>query len=202
MTAASRPNLRIVGAVSEHAPVDEVPDLELAVRAAVGDRDAFATLLRRHYDRMHRVAWRMTGSSTDADDIVQEVCCALVERIGSFKGEAKFTTWLIGIVMNACRDHHRRRRTFDRFRAGLAVLARLTSGPDGRDLYQKTWMASELSRLDPSMRETIVLIDGEDMTHREAADALGVAESTVSWRMHEARRHLSARSKKEVSDDL
>lgn len=200
MTAAPNPSLRLVAVVEPSS--DGTPDLELAARAAAGERTAFEMLLRRHYDRMHRVAWRLTGSSADADDVVQDVCCALVEKIGSFKGEAKFTTWLIGIVMNACRDHHRRRRTLDHFRTGLSVLARLAGGPDGRDLYQRAWMASELSRLDPATRETIVLVIGEDMTHREAAQALGVAESTVSWRMHEARRTLSLRSLKEVSDDL
>lgn len=202
MTAASSPTMRIVAVPDAEPPLDGLSDLDLAARAAAGGRQAFEVLLRRHYDRMHRVAWRMTGSAADADDVAQDVCCALVEKIGSFKGEAKFTTWLFGIVMNACRDHHRRRRTLDRFRAGLSVLARLTAGPDGRDLYQQAWMASELSRLDATMRETIVLVVGEDMTHREAAHALGVAETTVSWRMHEARRHLASRALKEVPDDL
>jgi RNA polymerase sigma-70 factor (ECF subfamily) len=52
------------------------------------------------------------------------------------------------------------------------------------------------------LRETIVLVVGEDMSHLEAAHALGVAESTVSWRMHEARRRLAARALKEIPDDL
>src|SRR5215470_5177967 len=77
------------------------PDRDLVDRAAGGDRAAFEALLRRHYDRIHRVAWRVTGSRSDAQDIAQDVCCALVEKIGSFKGEARFTTWLVGIVVNA-----------------------------------------------------------------------------------------------------
>ena len=77
-------------------------------------------LLRRHYDLMHRVAWRLTGSRADAQDIAQEVCCTLVEKIGSFKGEARFTTWLIGIVRNACHDHHRRGSAW----AGCASISR------------------------------------------------------------------------------
>jgi RNA polymerase sigma factor (sigma-70 family) len=198
--------LRLVTVTDGQSEVARSPadlsDLELAVRAAGGDRTGFEALLRRHYDRIHRVAWRMTGSASEAEDVTQDVCCALVEKIGSFKGEAKFTTWMFGIVMNACRDHHRRRRTLSRFRAALSVLADLTAVPDGRDLHQRAWMASELSRLDPTTRETIVLVVGEDMSHREAAHALGVAESTISWRMHEARRHLSARSPKELPDGL
>jgi RNA polymerase sigma-70 factor (ECF subfamily) len=181
---------------------DSVPDLDLVARAAAGERAAFEALLRRHYDRIHRIAWRLTGSASDADDIAQEVSCALIEKLASFRGEARFTTWLFGIVVNACRDHGRRRQTLKRFRAGLSVLASLAAAPDARDLYRRTWMASELARLDPVLRETIVLVVGEDMSHLEAAHALGVAESTVSWRMHEARRRLAARALKEIPDDL
>lgn len=166
------------------------PDADLAARAASGERAAFETLLRRHYDGMHRIAWRLTGSRHDAEDIAQEVCCALVGTIGGFKGEARFTTWLFGIVVNACRDHHRRRATLSRLKDGLAVLAGLAASADGRDLFRRSWLAGELARLDPPLRETIVLVVGEGLTHAEAGAALGLAEATVSWRMHEARRRL------------
>ena len=87
------------------------PDGSLVSAAIAGDRAAFSELLERHYDRIHGLAWQLTGSRADADDIAQDVCCALVEKIGGFRGEAKFGTWLCGIVYNACRDHHRRRRS-------------------------------------------------------------------------------------------
>ncbi len=173
-------------------PFDD-PDRELALRAAVGGRAAFELLIRRHYDRMHRIAWRMTGSREDADDVVQDVCCALVDRIGSFKGNARFTTWLFGAVVNACRDHGRRTRSFTRLRAGWSVVASILRPEDGRDLHRRRWIASELGRLDRSLRETVVLVAGEGLTHAEAGAALGVAEATVSWRMHEVRKQLGER---------
>jgi RNA polymerase sigma-70 factor, ECF subfamily len=178
------------------------PDRELVERAVVGDRGAFDLLLRRHYDRIHRVAWRLTGSRTEAEDITQEVCCTLVEKIGSFRGQAKFITWLTGIVVNASRDHHRRGATWSRVKGSLSVLAALARAPDGRDLYQQTWLASGLSRLDPLLRDTVVLVVGEGMSHGEAAHALGVAESTISWRMHEARKRLGGPTLMEKSDVL
>jgi RNA polymerase sigma factor (sigma-70 family) len=178
------------------------PDRDLVDRAAAGDRNAFEALLRRHYDRIHRVAWRLTGSRVDAEDIAQDVCCTLVDKIAGFKGEAKFTTWLTGIVVNACRDHRRRGLTLTRLRERLSVLVGLASPPDGRDAYQRSWLTSELARLDPLLRDTVVLIIGEDLTHAEAARALGVAESTVSWRMHEARRQLTPQTAKEIPDGL
>lgn len=165
-------------------------DRHLVERAARGDRIAFEILLRQHYELMHRVAWRLTGSRTDAQDIAQEVCCTLVEKIGSFKGEAKFTTWLIGIVRNACHDHRRRGSALTRLRRHLSVVAGLQHPPDGRDLYRRSWLASELAQLEPVLRETVVLVVGEGLTHAEAALALGVAESTVSGRIHEARRRV------------
>ena len=201
--SAGRLSLVVVADPPRPRPSFEaLPDLDLVARAAGGERAAFEALLRRHYDRIHRIAWRLTGSASDADDIAQEVSCALIEKLAGFRGEAMFTTWLFGIVVNACRDHRRRGQTLKRFRAGLSVLASLATAPDARDLYRRSWMASELSRLDASLRETIVLVVGEDMSHLEAAHALGVAESTVSWRMHEAKRRLSARGLKEVPDDL
>ena len=196
-----RPDAPIVAGVDAAAAVFD-PDRDLVALASGGDRDAFEALLRRHYERVHRLAWRLTGSRADADDIAQDVCCALVEEIGGFRGEAKFATWLTGIVVNACRDHRRRGLTLTRLRERLSVLAGLAARPDGRDAYRQSWLASELARLDPLLRDTVVLIVGEDLTHAEAARALGVAESTVSWRMHEARRQLTPQTTKEIPDGL
>ena len=140
------------------------PDRDLVDRAAAGDRSAFEALLRRHYDRIHRVAWRLTGSRVDAEDIAQDICCALVDKIAGFKGEAKFSTWLTGIVVNACRDHRRRGLTLTRLRERLSVLVGLAPPPDGRDAYRRSWLMSELARLDPLLRDTVVLIVGEDLT--------------------------------------
>src|ERR1700741_4706730 len=100
-------------------------DADLVAAAAGGSRDAFGALLRRHYDWIHGLAWQLTGSRADADDIAQDVCCVLVEKIATFRGEAKFSTWLCGIVYNACRDLRRRRRTFGRFTERLVVLTGL-----------------------------------------------------------------------------
>jgi len=90
--------IQLVTAVVTEPPDGGAADDDLVSLATQGNRAAFEALLRRHYDLMHRVAWRMTGSQTDAQDICQDVCCALVERIASFRGEAKFTTWLVGIA--------------------------------------------------------------------------------------------------------
>jgi RNA polymerase sigma-70 factor (ECF subfamily) len=164
-------------------------DESLVAAAAAGDRAAFGALLHRHYDRVHGLAWQLTGSRTDADDIAQEVCCTLVEKIGSFRGEAKFTTWLTGITFNACRDFRRRRRSLGGMLERLTVLAGIADAPS--DPYDAVWVKSAVARLKPALRYTVVLVAGQQLTHAEAAAVLGVSENTVSWRMHEARRILS-----------
>ena len=174
------------------ADIGSDPDSSLIAAAQAGNRDAFASLLEKHYDRIHGLAWQLTGSRADADDVAQDVCCALVEKIGSFRGEAKFTTWLTGITWNACRDLRRRRRSFSAFSERLAVLAGIAAAPDGRDLHDLLWLKSAISRLKPALRDTVVLVAGQQLTHGEAAAILGIAEATVAWRMHEARRILSA----------
>ena len=168
------------------------PDAGLLNAAIAGNRDAFASLLRKHYDRIHGLAWQLTGSRSDADDITQDVCCTLVEKIGSFRGEAKFTTWLCGITFNACRDLRRRRRSLRGLTEKLTVLAGLASGPDGRDVYDAIWLQSAIARLKSTLRDTVVLVAGQQLTYAEAAKILGVAEATIAWRMHEVRRILSA----------
>jgi RNA polymerase sigma-70 factor (ECF subfamily) len=164
-------------------------DEDLAAAAAAGDRAAFEALLRRHYDRVHGLAWQLTGTRADADDIAQDVCLALVERIASFRGEAKFTTWLTGVTFNACRDWRRRRRSLGGMLDRLSVLAGIADAPG--DPYDAVWVKSAIARLKPALRETVVLVAGQQLTHAEAAEILGVAENTVAWRMHEARRLLS-----------
>jgi RNA polymerase sigma-70 factor (ECF subfamily) len=176
------------------AHIGSEPDSSLIAAAIAGDREAFASLLDRHYDRIHGLAWQLTGSRDDADDIAQEVCCALVQKIHSYRGDAKFTTWLYGITFNACRDLRRRRRSLWAFSERLAVLSGLASEPDGRDLYDAIWLKNAIARMKPALRDTAVLVAGQQLTHAEAAEILGVAEATVSWRMHEVRRILSKSS--------
>lgn len=183
----SEPEPTVVGSAAE-AVGD--PDCDLVARAKTGDRAAFEALLRAHYDRMHRIAWRMTGSRQDAEDIVQETCCGLAAKLDGFRGQARFSTWLYGIVANACRDHHRRGASLARLREGLAIFVRGAGRTDEGDPYGRVWLGSALAKLEPALRETIVLVAGEGLTHAEAGAALGIAENTVSWRLFEARRRL------------
>jgi RNA polymerase sigma-70 factor (ECF subfamily) len=89
-------------------------DESLGLAAAGGDRAAFAALLNRHYDRLHALAFRLTGSADDAADLTQDICLALPRKLGGFRGEARFSTWLYRIAVNAAHDRRRRAATHAR----------------------------------------------------------------------------------------
>lgn len=165
-------------------------DNELAGLAAAGDADAFRVLLERHYDGIFRLAFRFTGNRADAEDITQDVCMALVDRIGSFRGEARFTTWLHRIVVNACRDRGRRRATAQRVTADFAAVEDLRRAADADRGEHMAWVTEMLSRFSEDIRETAILVLAEQLSHAEVAAILEVKESTISWRMHELRKGL------------
>lgn len=165
-------------------------DNELAGWAAAGDADAFRVLLERHYDGIFHLAFRFTGNRTDAEDVAQDVCVGLADRLGAFRGEAKFTTWLYRIVVNACRDRARRRATAERATADFAMVEDLHRAADVERGEQMDWVWEMLSRFSEDIRETAILVLAKQLNHGEVAAILGVKESTVSWRMHELRKGL------------
>ena len=89
--------------------LQQTADERLALSAANGDREAFGELLERHYGRILRLCLRLLGDRAEAEDLAQDVCVGLAKKIRSFRGEARFTTWLYRVVLNAGRDAMRRR---------------------------------------------------------------------------------------------
>ncbi len=171
-------------------------DNELAERAGAGDADAFRVLLERHYDGIFRLAFRLAGNRADAEDIAQDVCVGLADRIEGFRGEAKFTTWLYRVVVNAAHDRARRRATADRATAAFANLENFRRSTELDRSERMGWVWDMLSHFSDEIRETAVLVLAKQLNHGEAAAILGVKESTVSWRMHELRKGL-----KRMADD-
>ncbi|MDT3380810.1 RNA polymerase sigma factor [Labrys neptuniae] len=185
-------------------------DAGLVARACRGDSRAFEKLIRRHHAMIHRVAWRQTGFIEEAEDIVQTVLMQLVEKLASYRGQARFTTWLIGITINACHDHRRRKSSFGRMRQALSSFVSVGgAASDDGDLVRQSWLKSALAGLSPELRATVVLVAGEGLSHREAAAELGISENTVSWRMHQVRKQLAeaagheaaATGRKEIRDE-
>ena len=85
------------------ARTDDDTDRMLAQRSTAGDREAFAALLERHYDRIYRLAARLLADADDAVDLAQNVCVALPAKLASYRGGSRFTAWRYSVVVNAAR---------------------------------------------------------------------------------------------------
>jgi RNA polymerase sigma-70 factor (ECF subfamily) len=177
--------------------LSQTDDSELAAGALRGDREAFRRLIERHYDTIYRVAYRYVGSAADAEDVAQDVCITLASKLGRFRGQSRFSTWLISIVINRCRDLLRRRKSSAKLVAQYAALRESEDADKADGDKRTTWLHETLQSLEPSLRETVLLIVAEDLSHAEASKVLGCAESTVSWRMHMAKKALRARMDEE-----
>ena len=170
----------------------ESTDDTLARRAAAGDRDAFAALVERHYDRIYRIAARVLGDADEAADLAQDVCVALPAKLSSWRGESRFSTWLYRVVVNAARDALRRKAARRRGEQGFAETEALLRIEDAGRECEASWLRHALGQLPEDLRLTVFLVLEEELKHGEAGDVLGVSESTVSWRMHEVRKRLRA----------
>jgi RNA polymerase sigma-70 factor (ECF subfamily) len=175
--------------LDDRDPDAENPDAALARRAARGDRAAFEALLRRHYDGVHRLAWRLTGDAALADDIAQQVGLKLAKTIGSFDGRARFGTWLYAVVLNTVRDDGRRRRAEARTVGAYAEIEALRRAEAADTAARRSTALEAVAALSDDLRETVLLVlDG--LTHAEVGAVLGVNEGTVSWRLSEVRRRI------------
>ncbi len=170
----------------------DTPDETLAEAAAGGDRAAFAVLLGRHYDRIFALAFRLTGSRADAEDLAQEICAALPVKLARWRAEARFTTWLYRVVVNATHDLRRRQAVRARAATGWGDWEIARQDQISEEAAALDWLTSAMTRLSPELRDTVALVLGEDLTQAQAAAVLGVSEGTIAWRMSEVKKRLKA----------
>ena len=170
-------------------PVDPQAGVWLVDKARDGDPDAWEVLVRRHRDRIYRIALRMLGNPEDAEDVAQEVVIQLFTALAGFTGGSSFTTWLYRIVVNRCLNHQRRRRLT---RPIMESDHPAVSGPEqtvmARGRAEAT--AAALARLPGPLRTPLVLHEMEGLSYQEVATILEVAEATVRGRIYRARRTL------------
>ncbi|MGQ0563762.1 MAG: RNA polymerase sigma factor [Gemmobacter sp.] len=177
----------------------DTPDAPLALAASAGDRAAFAALLARHYDRLHALCWRLTGSAAEADDLTQDICASLPARLRGFRAEARFTTWLYRVAVNAAQDARRRAATRARAAEGWGDWELARQDAMAEDRAAQDWLATAMRSLPTDLRDTLALVMGEEMTQGQAADVLGLSEGTVAWRMSEVKRRLRALAAQETT---
>jgi RNA polymerase sigma-70 factor, ECF subfamily len=183
----------VFGTTGERHGLDSTSDRDLAIAAANGERTAFAALIERHYDRIHRLAWRLTGNAGDAEDVAQDVCVKLASAIRNFRGESEFGTWIWRITYNAAIDLMRSRQRVRLLEPSEVIQladSQVESEPSGEQDTDELWAA--VRRLSGQQRDAVLLVYGEEMSHGEAAVVMGCTEKTVSWHLHEARKRLKA----------
>ena len=172
-------------------------DEDLAARAAAGDGAAFRELLQRHYDRVFRVVYSVLRNQSDAEDITQEIWAAMPSKLKRWRGDAKLTSWLHRIALNAAKDSLRRSAARARTTAGYAEMQTLSRGETVDTQNRLSWLQTALETLSEDLRETAALTLGEEMNFAQAADVLGVAEGTIAWRMSEIRKRLKILASKD-----
>lgn len=170
--------------------VETEQDEELAARAASGDADAFRLLLGRHYDRVFRVTYSVLRHQSEAEDVTQDIWAAMPKKLRSWRGDAKFTSWLHRIALNAAKDSLRRSASQARVVSGYAEVEALSREASLDTAKRLSWLQAALDTLSEDLRATAALTLGEQLNFAEAAEILGVAEGTVAWRMSEIRRLL------------
>ncbi len=176
----------------------DTPDETLALAARSGDRAAFGILIGRHYDRVFRLAWRLSGARADAEDLAQDVCAALPAKLAGWRGEARFSTWLYRVVMNAAHDQRRRAAVRSKASDGWGDWEIARQDEISVEAERMDWLKSAMARLSPELRDTAALVLGEELTQAEAGLVLGLSEGTIAWRMSEMKKRLKAMAAEEA----
>ncbi len=170
------------------------------------DRDerAFREMVELHRDRVFNLTFRMLGNREEAEDVAQEVFITVFKSIDSFRGDAKFSTWLYRIAANHCKNrikylarrHDRDKAPYDE-KSERAIAAASTAPPpasrpdkqlEGVELEQL--MQQAIASLEEDHRLLVVLRDVEELSYEEICEITGLREGTVKSRLHRARMAL------------
>lgn len=170
-------------------PIDD-PDTELLDGCRRGDPRAQRGLFDRHRDRIYSTALHyLRGDEAAAKDVTQEVFVKLYRSVGTFRADAKLSTWLYRVVANACTDELRRRRRLVLLGDVPVALHPLTEqdephAPDAR-------VSTALHKLSPRLRLVVVLRYFDDLSYDEIGAAIGVTTGTVASRLNRAHAVLA-----------
>jgi RNA polymerase sigma-70 factor (ECF subfamily) len=171
--------------VTEPAPASP-PEHELVARAQRGDVAAFEGLYRATSGRVFAVCLRMTGDRQHAAELLQDVFVRVWEKLGSFRGESTFATWIHRMAVNVVLQD---RRGETRREAGEGRAAR-DDDVDGFAVERTMDLETAIAKLPPGARRAFVLHDIEGYKHHEIARMTGLAEGTLRAQLHRARQRL------------
>lgn len=169
-------------------------DHGLVREAQGGSREAFAALVERHYGLMFKVAYQWCGVREDAEDIAQDCAIKLAQNLQAFRFESAFTTWVYRLVINAAKDYYKaKNRRNARETPLFEDVVHASEEPSPEKKLEQKDVLKALSDLPEQLRETVILVCWQGLSHKEAGDILDCSEGTVSWRVHEARKKIAER---------
>jgi RNA polymerase sigma-70 factor (ECF subfamily) len=186
--------------------VSGVSDYELTQAAAGGDMVAFEEIYQRHHRRVYSICLRMLQNSFEAEDLTQDVFIQLYRKIGSFRGDSAFTTWLHRLTVNQVLMHFRKRNVkFEKVTEEGETpeqTVRGTENPFRMPIVDKIALESAIEQLPAGYKNVFVLHDVEGFEHEEVARILGCSVGTSNSQLHKARLKLRKLLKKKANPRL
>ncbi len=170
-------------------------EASLLARCQQGDVAAFEELYRQHATRLYSLAYRMVGSTSEAEDLLQEIFLLAYRKLRNFRGESALATWLYRLAMNQCLDHLRSKAA-KMADATVSLEHGPSNGPRIDPPAPEEMTVSRLdleravARLPEGCRAAFVLHDVEGFGHHEIAEILGIADGTSRSQVHKARLRL------------
>lgn len=165
-------------------------DLILCKRCQQGDIHALEELYKRHKDKVYALALRLTNNVQDAEDIVQDVFVKVYQKIGAFRGEAAFSSWLYRIATNVSMSALRRRKRAARELPAEEIRAE-NYQPEAQNIkLLKPFLEEAITSLPTKSRMVFVLHDIQGFQHKEIARILNCSEGTSKSQLHKARAQL------------
>lgn len=181
-------------------------DLELAQAAGKGDMLAFEEIYQRHHRRVYSICLRMLQNASEAEDLTQDVFIQLYRKIGSFRGDSAFTTWLHRMTVNQVLMHFRKRTVkFEKTTEEGETPVQIVNGTEDHrrmPIVDKIALESAIEQLPDGYRNVFVLHDVEGYEHEEVARILGCSVGTSKSQLHKARLKLRKLLKKKANPKL
>lgn len=166
-------------------------DLKLAQSATEGNMAAFEELYNRHHRRVYSLCLRMLQNTAEAEDLTQEVFIQLYRKIGSFRGDSAFTTWLHRLTVNQVLMHFRKRTVkFEKTTEEGETPVQIVAGTENQakmPIVDKIALESAIAQLPTGYKNVFVLHDVEGYEHEEVARILGCSVGTSKSQLHKAR---------------
>jgi RNA polymerase sigma-70 factor (ECF subfamily) len=180
-------------------------DFELAQKAGTGDLSAFEELYRRHFRRVYSLCMRMLGNPEEAEDLAQETFIQLFNKVGSFRGDSAFTTWLHRMTVNQVLMHFRRRKSRPEFTTTEGEtpvqIVHGTANQNKMPVVDRIVLEDAITKLPPGYRAVFVLHDVEGHEHNEIAEMMGISEGTSKSQLHKARLKLRSLIRQQAADN-